>query len=406
MSDLSLENLAVFGASPRFSKPLPTGQIYTPDRQSFMDRLDKILKDRWFSNGGQFQSELETALAKMHQVEHVIAYSNASFALLALINHFSLPDHRDVVLPSFTYRGLPHIIQWAGKFPRFCDVDLSTHTMRAQDAALEISKGGVSAILAVNHVNAPADLNGLKTLSEETGIPVIYDSVYAIAGSYGGTPFGGNGLAEVFSLHATKLLNGFEGGYIATNDASVAETMRNVRNFGFNNLGPEIQVLGMNGKLNEIHAAMALASLEKLDQTLARNREIFERYASAISGIRGLEIVRPVPEMKSNNEMVLMQVDPNLGISRDEILNVLQAERALARPYFSPPLHKSKHCPPDLKTGPLKNTDALERKMIQLPTGAFVTNADVDEVVRLLQTISRNGAPISDRLRQDQQVTA
>ncbi|WP_436644456.1 DegT/DnrJ/EryC1/StrS family aminotransferase [Microbaculum sp. FT89] len=395
----TLDDLAVFGGERLYESPRPTGQLYAPDRAKFLARLEQILHRRRYSNGGPMQLELEARLADMHRVGHVVSFANASLALIALLRHCSRDGRPDILLPSFSYRGLPHLIQWAGKRPWFCDVDLSTHTLSAETVERGIGTSrGVAAILAVNHVNAPAHLSELERISRSLDIPLIYDSVYAICAEYGGRPFGGNGKAEVFSLHATKLINGFEGGYVTTNDDALAKALIAIRNFGYEPDRPEISYLGMNGKLNEIHAAMALGSLENASAILQSNEAIFTAYKKSISGIDGLRIIDPAAGMRANHEMVLMHVSPELAIDRDTILKVLQAENALARPYFAPPLHLSKHCPPDVKVGALPNSEHLAGEFIQLPTGAFVHAGDPERLAETLDFITGRGADIAARL--------
>ncbi len=395
-----LDEFALFGGPVLFDRPRPTGQIYSPDRKAFLGRLKQIIEARRFSNGGPFQLQLETRLAQLHGVRHVVSFANASFALIALLKHCAKPHADEVLLPSFTYRGLPHFIQWAGYRPRFCDVDLETHTLSGATVSASLEKRPAAAILAVNHVNAPAELSALERISRQTDTPVVYDSVYAIAGRYRDHPFGGNGVAEVFSLHATKLVNGFEGGYLTTNDDGLANEMRCFRNFGFDAVQPQVQHLGLNGKMNEIHAAMALTSLENLDEILQRNQYVYDQYQAGIAEIAGLSVELPAPAMVSNNEMVLMRVSENCPVSRDAILKVLQAENALARPYFSPPLHRSKNCPADLVVDPLPNTDALANMFIQLPTGAFLGDDDIQKIVQLLAVLVENGESAAKRFQQ------
>jgi len=380
-----LDDLAVLGGDRLFDAPRPTAQLYAPDRADFMGRLRGILDRRWFSNGGEMQAELEHRLSELHQVEHVVAFANASLALVALMNRFARPEATAIVLPSFSYRGLPHLIQWAGKRPRFADVDPSTQTLSSAATEAAIAGDDIAAILAVNHVNAAADLDGLAALSDRSGIPVIYDSVYAICATHRGRPFGDNGIAEVFSLHATKLINGFEGGYVTTEEREVADALRAIRNFGYTSGDPHIDTLGFNGKLNEIHAAMAIGSIEQADDLVARNTASFERYRAAIGTIDGLTIIEPEPRLVSNHEMVLLHVDEHLSIDRNDLLRVLQAEGALARPYFSPPLHLGPHCPPDVSPGPLPISEALAHRFIQLPTGQFLAEGDEDRLGEVLR---------------------
>lgn len=396
------DSLARFGGRPMFDRPRPTGQIHTPDRDRFLARLDRIIEGRRYSNGGPQVEELEARLARDHDVRHLLTFANASLALIALMRHCALPGAGEILLPSFSYRGLPHFVQWAGKTPRFVEVDPVTHALSEETVAPEIERGNVSAILAVNNVSAPADLAGLRRISEATGIPVIYDSVYAIAAEFDGRPFGENGVAEVFSLHATKLVNGFEGGYVATNDDALAETLRQLRNFGYDNKSPEIRCLGMNGKLNEIHAAMALTSLEELDGALGHNRAIIATYRKALADTHGVRILDPVDGMVPNDEMVLMEVSPDLGIGRDDLLLLLQAEGALARPYFSPPLHRSRNCPPEARGARLPVTDDLATRFVQLPTGAFVTAGDAESIAGTITMILGHADEVAARLTAQQ----
>lgn len=384
--------LAPRGDAPLFESARPTGQIHTPSFESFMARVEKILDGKRYSNGGPFQEELEARLAQWHEVGHVVAFGNACFALIALMRHLARPDAAHIVLPSFSYRGLPHFIQWAGKTPLFCDVDEQTHGLTADLVRPHVMRGDVAAILSVNNVTGPADLVGLDALSAETGVPVIHDSVYAIAAAWRGAPFGRAGAAEVFSLHATKLLNGFEGGYVTTDDAELAAAMRRYRNFGYDPRTLRIPDVGMNGKLNEIHAAMALASLDEVDAALAHNRAVIAAYREVLREAPCLAMVDPAPGMVSNDEMALLEVAEAHPIGRDGLLVLLQAERAMARPYFSPPLHRSKNCPPEAQGADLPISDRLAQRFIQLPTGAFVSPEDAVLISEFLLAIGEDVA--------------
>ena len=141
-----------------------------------------------------------------------------------------------------------------------------------------------AAVLAVDNASALCDVDELEAITHRAGLPLILDSVYGIGGRYGDVPVGGN--AAVFSLHATKLINGFEGGYLTTNDDTLATTLRWQRTFGFGESGfPE--ELGLNGKLNEIHAALALSNLIHIDSIITDNQMRFAAYQEAFHDIPG-----------------------------------------------------------------------------------------------------------------------
>ena len=138
-------------------------------------------------------------------------------------------------------------------------------------------------------------------------------------------------------MHATKLLNGFEGGYITTNDIQLADTLKKKRNFGI--VGEaEVVTIGLNAKLNEIHAAAALASLDSQSEVISRNHERLIAYQLHLKGIPGLTLIPYQNESEQMNyEWVLLKIGHDFPLNRDLIVKLFQAEKAQAQPYYSPP---------------------------------------------------------------------
>ena len=165
----------------------------------------------------------------------------------------------NVVLPAMSYRGLPHLIRWAGLTPKYCDIDPVRHTLEPKALSETIDSKTV-AVLAVDNVNAMCDVDGIEAIANRQGIPLLLDSVYGIGGRYGADICGTRGAASVFTLHATKLINGFEGAYVTTSNDRLASQLKAAGNFGFHE-GRDAKLLGINAKLNELHAALALSNL-------------------------------------------------------------------------------------------------------------------------------------------------
>src|SRR6185312_12524528 len=206
----SVDDIAALGGTPLFSTIRPIGQLALPDQKQFFELAREIFDRRRLTNNGPVVQELERQLAKLHGVSQCIAYVNATVALIALIKIIGGPEGGEVILPAFTYAGLPHIVQWAGHIPRFCDIETESHAL--SPASVEQAIGPETrVILGVHQVNSPCHIDELTALAKRHEIPLIFDSVHGVACTHRGKPIGGFGLAEVFSLHATKMLNGFEG---------------------------------------------------------------------------------------------------------------------------------------------------------------------------------------------------
>lgn len=398
MNKKNISDLAYFGGTPLFSSPRPHGQLALPKDSAFFNLARSIYFNQQSTDNHPLARELERRLSDIHQTKHCIVFANACLALILLMDILADGRHGEVIMPAFTYAGLPHLAQWAGQKPRFCDVDWETHTLDPTGVEENICEE-TTAILAVHNVNSPCQIDELEAIATQHDTPIIFDSVHAIHCSYKGQPIGCFGKAEVFSLHATKLLNGFEGGYVTSNDSNLAETLRMKRNFGMDENG-EVTTMGLDARLNEIHAVCALASIEQQAEIIERNRQRFLAYNKYFSDIPGLEWV-PYrnDDEKINYEYPLLLVDPSWPIQRDTLVTLLRAENALVRPYYSSTLHllgqfsNSSEPPPSLPI-----TEALSRMIIHMPAGELLNEEDIKELGALMKFIYVNSHNILERL--------
>ncbi|AMO35707.1 DegT/DnrJ/EryC1/StrS family aminotransferase [Thauera humireducens] len=384
----AVADLALFGGRPLFDRPRPIGQLAKPDTERFFSLMKSAFDSRRLSNNGPLVQELEARLADYHAVRHCIAYANAGLALITLIETIADGRKGSVVIPTFTYTGLPHIVRWAGLTPVFCDVAPDTHTLTATSVA-DALRDDTIMMLGVHQANSPCPIDELSAMCEQFGLPLLFDAVHGLGATFRGKPIGGFGIAEVFSLHATKLLNGFEGGYITTNDDELAALMRRKRNFGYSGES-SIDTLGLNGKLNEVHAASALASLDKLPVVISRNHARLDAYQQAFRGIPGISWIPYPGDEATNAEFPLLKLATDWPIPRDALVSILRAEGALARAYYAPALHLQD----DSRHRSLPVAEALAQCIVQMPTGEMVNTTDIARLASLVQFVSSNAAAI------------
>lgn len=387
----SISDLAVFGGVPLFERPRPIGQLAIPDKAEFFSRARDIFEKRWLTNNGQQVQELERSLRELHGTKHCLVFANATLALILLLDVVAKKAHGEIIMPAFTYVGLPHIARWAGHQPVFCDINPQTHTIDPASVESCLS-ADTAAILGVHQANSPCDIETLTSISLAHNIPLVFDSVHGSHATYKGTPIGQFGVAEVFSLHATKLLNGFEGGYITTNSDDIAAQLSAKRNFGIGGDGT-VTTLGLNAKLNEIHAAFALAGLGQQNEIVVRNKERYFAYLNSFASFPGLDWVHYPETESSNYEFALLIVTEEFPVKRDLLVELLRAEKALARPYYSPPLH---HLAENITTQPpsLPNTEYAAQRIIQMPVGEQVTVDDIHALAGFVRFVYDNAAQI------------
>ena len=371
--------------TPAFSEPLHVGRPNIGDRQKLMERIAGILERRWLSNNGPLVQEFEAKLAAYLGVKHCIPICNGTVALELATR--ALDFGGEVILPSYTFVATAHALQWQGITPVFADVDPATHNL--DPAAVErMITPRTTGIVGVHVWGRPCAVEALQAIADRHRLPLMFDAAHAFGCSHGGRMIGNFGRCEVFSFHATKFFNTFEGGAIATNDDALAEKLRLMKNFGFH--GPDnIIYLGVNGKMTEVCAAMGLTGLESLAEFMDVNRRNHEGYRRALAGVPGLRLLDYDTAEKCNRQYVVVEVDAEAyGRTRDETLKKLQAENVLARRYFWPGCHRMepyRTMYPDAGRN-LPRTEEVAARVLVLPTGTGVEMADIQLIGGMLRS--------------------
>ncbi|HKH65123.1 MAG TPA: DegT/DnrJ/EryC1/StrS family aminotransferase [Solirubrobacterales bacterium] len=388
-------DLAVLGGGPAFAEPLHVGRPNVGDREQILRMIDEALEEHWLSNSGSKLLAFESQLSEYFGGLYCVATCNATLALQITLRALGVSGK--VILPAFTFVASAHAVAWEGLTPVFADVEAETLCMGPRQAEAQIGPD-TAALLGVHLWGRHGDLEGLERLARDRELPLVFDAAHALGCSVGGRPLVAFGDAAVVSFHATKVANSFEGGAVVTADAELADRVRAMRNFGFDEESEEVAGLGTNAKLSEAGAAMGLASLAALDEFLAANRANFAAYAEALGEIPGVELLPFSHPEETNCHHVTVLVDPQAaGLDRDELKTVLEAENVLARRYFHPGCHR---VPPHdaLPTAPLPVTERALGRCLSLPTGTAVRPEDAAAIGQLVRLAVSDAATVRDRL--------
>jgi len=391
----SVDELAVFGGSPLFDIPISTSNLLKPDVEKFLSYSRIFHEAGQYTNNGPVARLLEKRLAEFHEVKHCLVFSSGFWAIALAMRCLALAGRDEVIMPSLTYRRMADIAAWLPLKPHYCEVDPDSLAMTPESVAACITEN-TALILGTHPIVNCADAAGLETVAQEHGIPILFDSVESVYESVPEGRIGGFGAAECFSLHACKLLNGFGGGYLTSNDDALVQQLASMRTFGFTAPDTVSIAGGLNAKLNEMHAAMALASLDDIEAQIDANRLRYQTYAKELAELDGIELIPFDETQRVAFKNIVVKLTSGWPLSRDVTIKALNAERILARVYYAPPLHqRSAHIPH--VAGTLNQTEALSLDFVNMPCGQHVSCDDIRSTVQVLHFLKQNADVISSR---------
>ena len=385
----NLEDLAIFGGEPLFKDKLHVGRPNIGNRDRLLARINDILDRRWLSNNGIYVQEFEQRIAELVGVKHCIAICNATIALEIAIRAAGLKG--EVIIPSITFVATAHSLQWQEITPVFCDVDPYTHNLDPLKIEQAITPR-TTGIIGVHLWGRPCNVEALTKIAQNHNLKLMFDASHAFGCSTKGRMVGSFGDAEVFSFHATKFLNAFEGGAIVTNNDELATKIRLMKNFGFAG-NDNVVYIGTNGKMHEASAAMGLTGLESLDEFIDVNHQNYKHYRKQLATIPGIKFITYNEAEKNNYQYIVLEIDElKFGVARDKLIEVLSAENIMARRYFYPGCHKMEPYRsyfPYNKTL-LPETDRLSLKIMSLPTGTAVSLEDISSICHIVRLVAEN----------------
>ncbi|MDQ3628147.1 MAG: DegT/DnrJ/EryC1/StrS family aminotransferase [Actinomycetota bacterium] len=385
----------LLGGRPLVDEPMPLVRPYLPDQAALVAKLAAVLETGMLTNSRRVR-ELETAVAARLGVEHVVAVASCTSGLALVLQ--ALGARGPVLLPSFTFSASAHAVVWAGGQPRFADVLEDSLTLDPADA--ERCLDGAVAMTATHVYGTPCEVDRLEELSRSAGIPLVFDAAHALGSERRGVPIGGFGAAEVFSLSPTKVTVAGEGGLVATRDADLAEAIRLGRDYG-NPGNYDCRFPGLNARMSELHATIALHCLAHLNASLVRRHELVQRFWKALpprNGVRGPSLGEG--DVSTYKDLTVVVDQEQTGLSAKELGRALAAEGIDSRHYYDPPIHRQ-HAYRDLPSRPLPVTDRVAGQVLSPPLWSQMTDGQVEMVARSVDRILAHAGRVRSALARE-----
>ena len=317
---------------PPMDKPTYVTRPFLPPLAELQPYLDSIWENRQLTNGGPFHQQFEQALSEYFGVEHISLFANGTLALVTALQALRITG--EVITTPYSFVATAHSLLWNGIRPVFVDIDAETLNLDPEKIEAAITPQ-TTAILPVHVYGRPCDTARIQAIADTYGLKVIYDAAHAFGVEDEGGSVVRHGDLSILSFHATKVFTTFEGGALVSPDAKMKQRLDYLKNFGFAN---EVTVVapGINGKMNELQAAIGLLQLKHVNASLRQRAEIDRRYRELLAGVSGIQCLPPPPLRRYNYSYFPILVAPGFPLTRDELYRRLKEEGIFGRRYFYP----------------------------------------------------------------------
>ncbi|MCR4436851.1 MAG: DegT/DnrJ/EryC1/StrS family aminotransferase [Clostridiales bacterium] len=369
-----------------FARPVYVTAPLLPDLTELKAMLEAIWENRQLTNNGKMARLLERELAAFLRVQHLSLFSNGTTALQLACRVLRL--HGEVITTPFTFAATSHALYWNGLKPVFCDIEEETFTMDPQKIEDLISPE-TTAIMPVHVFGNPCRTEEIEGIAQKHGLKVIYDAAHAFGVEVGGKPIGAFGDISAFSFHATKIYHTIEGGALAFNNPYLKERADALRNFGIKS-EESVTEPGINGKLNEIQAAIGLLLLKSVPIEIERRKEITYLYRNLLQGVPGISFGKDLEGVTHNYPYFVIQINgEEFGITRDQLHEKLKEYNIFTRKYFYP-LCSHFPCYRNLPSADKHNLPVAERiaeQVLSLPLYGSMENEDVEKICDIIKSL-------------------
>ncbi len=347
-----------------------------------IEAVTEVLKSGILAQGPRVQA-FEEAFAQICGVKYAIATSSGTTALhIALLAHGIGPGD-EVITSPFTFIASANSAVYVGARPVFVDIDPRTFNIDLEriEAAITLR---TKAILVVHLYGLPCDMAPIMAIAEKHGVIVIEDACQAHGAEYRGRKVGSFGTG-VFSFYPTKNITSGEGGMITTDDPALAERCRMIRNHGMRKRYFH-EELGFNFRMTDVHAAIGLAQLPKLEQ-FNRIRQANARFFN--EHLRGVV----VPTVPADRTHVFHQYTIRVPNGKRDALRAYLQERGIGTEIYYPiPVHRQRLYVEELGyTVSLPEAERAAEEVLSLPVHPGLTLSDLEKIVAAVNEFMERG---------------
>ena len=327
-------------------------------------------------------SELEEKIAKKIGVQEAIAVANGTEALILILEAYGIGKGDEVITTPFTFFATAEAISRVGATPVFTDVDPLTFNLNPLEMEKKVTSA-TKAIIPVHLFGLPADMDEINAIAKKHKLLVIEDACQAFGATYKDQWVGSLGNAACFSFFPTKNLGTLgDGGVITTSDSNLAHKIRKLRIHGSAKKYYHDRI-GYNSRLDEIHAAILLVNLTKIDDWNEERRRIAGRYRQFLKAVPHIQPPSELSDRTHIYHLYCIESD-----HRKEIMEAFSKEKIQAGIYYPLCLHLQEvYRPLNYKKGDFPIAESLSERLLAIPMHPFLLESEQDKIIAILSEI-------------------
>jgi perosamine synthetase len=313
-----------------------------------IDYVADATANAWYGKANIYHERFEKAFADYIGIRFAITLPSATSAIHLSLLSLGIKPCDEVIAPDTTWIATAAPITYVGATPVFADIDAKTWCLSAESFEECITSKTRAAIPVDLYGNMP-DMDAIKDIARKYNIAIIEDAAEAIGSEYKGKKAGSFGDAGIFSFHGSKTLTTGEGGMLITDREDVFQRVLFLRDHG-RKPGEKMfwnTEIAYKYKMSSMQAALGLAQLERIEELIAKKREIFDWYQENLSDIEGLTLNHESPGTKNTYWMTTAVLDKRFGIQKEEFIELMNKKSIDCRPFFYPlstlPAYRHRH---------------------------------------------------------------
>lgn len=361
-------------------------ELAKPDiTQKEIDSVIRVLKSGVISIGPEIE-EFERRIAEYVGVKHAVAVNSGTSGLHLLIKSFGIGQGDEVITSPFSFVASANCILYEGAKPVFVDIREDTLEMDF-DRIEERITSNTKAVLAVDVFGHPVDMAKLRKITGKHGMILLEDSCEALGSEYKGMKCGYLADGAVFAFYPNKQITTGEGGVIVTNNDHAAELCRSYRSQGraVTGLWLNHDRLGYNYRLSELHAALGIAQMDRIEEILEKRSRVAEMYNSKLGDAKGVAVPY-VHKKVSRMSWFVYVIRLDKDIDRNSVMGFLMDNGIGCRPYFTP-IHLQPYFTDmfGCREGDFPVAERVSKSTIALPFFNDLKEEQIDYIVEKLK---------------------
>lgn len=353
----------------------------------------------WYSQANVYNDRFEAAFAGYLNLPYAISLPSCTSAIHLALMALGVGPGDEVIVPDCTWIASAAPVTYVGATPVFADIDPQSWCLCPKSLEACVTPR-TKAVIPVDLYGNMADWQAILEVAQRCKLAVIEDAAEAAGAEYAGRKAGSFGDAGVFSFHGSKTLTTGEGGMLVTKNKDLRDRALFLRDHGrppgdrmFHNTE-----VAWKYKMSSLQAALGLAQLERIDELVARKREVFQWYQEELGSLPGIQLNQEAPNTKSVYWMVTAVLDPGFDLPKVKLMEQLSGQGIDTRPFFHPlsslPAYQSS---PEAAKARERNHASYRISPwgINLPSGLNLGRQDVQRVAHSFKAIlrERGGGP-------------